>query len=82
MIRVTVKFFALARDLAGTDRAVFDLPADATTFLMMNLLVDRYPRLAGLRNHLRLAVNSAYAGGSAPLADNDEVAVIPPVSGG
>ena len=82
MIRVTVRFFAHARDLSGTEIAVFDLPSDATTSLMMKLLVDRYPALRELKDHLRLAVNHTYAAGVVALSDNDEVAVIPPVSGG
>ena len=82
MNRVTVFFFAQARDLAGIEKAVFDLSPDATTSLMMQLLVDRYPALRELKDHLRLAVNRSYARGVAVLHDGDEVAVIPPVSGG
>jgi molybdopterin converting factor subunit 1 len=82
MIRITVQFFAHARDLSGTEKAVFDLPPDATTSLMMQLLVDRYPALRELKDHLRLAVNCTYASAAVALHDNDEVAVIPPVSGG
>ncbi len=82
MIRVTVIFFARARDLAGTEKAVFELSPDATTSLMMQVLVDRYPALRELQDHLRLAVNRSYAAGTAALRDGDEVAVIPPVSGG
>ena len=82
MIRVSVEFFAVARDLAGTDKASFDLPDGAATSLMMQLLADRYPALRQMKNQLRLAVNCTYASSSVVLRDRDEVAVIPPVSGG
>lgn len=82
MIRVSVEFFAIARDLAGTETASFDLPDDATTSLMMQLLADRYPALRQMKDQLRLAVNRTYASSSVVLRDRDEVAVIPPVSGG
>lgn len=82
MILVTVRFFALARDLAGTESAPFELPNGATASHMMQLLVDRYPPLGRLKGQFRLAVNSSYADASTALRQNDEVAVIPPVSGG
>jgi molybdopterin synthase catalytic subunit len=82
MIRVTVTFFAYARDLAGVPSAECELPAGATVSSLMDHLVERHPRLAELRGHARLALNCAYAPVSALLRDGDDVAVIPPVSGG
>ena len=79
---MTVKFFAHARDLSGTETVVLDLPHEMTTPHLMNLLVERYPKLLELKDHLRLAVNYTYAAAPVDLHNNDEVAVIPPVSGG
>jgi molybdopterin synthase catalytic subunit/molybdopterin synthase sulfur carrier subunit len=82
MIRVRVTFFALARDLAGAGNADVELPAGATNATLLAALVGRYPALATLAGHLRFAVNNAYVPGDHALGDGDEVAVIPPVSGG
>ncbi len=82
MIRIAVLFFAHARELAGTDRATFDLAAGATTTALLATIIDHHPRLSVIRHQLRLAVNQTYAAVERELRDGDEVAVLPPVSGG
>ena len=46
------------------------------------MLTDRYPELSPMRNNLAFAVNQEYARMDAPVSPGDEVAVLPPVSGG
>ncbi len=82
MTRINVVFFALARDLAGTAGATLDLPAPCVVSVAVDELLARYPSLSPMREHLRMAVNSEYVGVDHVLRDNDELAVIPPVSGG
>ena len=82
MIQVTVKLFALARDLAGTDQLVLSVPAYSPADAVIDLLALKYPAFQQWRTHLRLAVNCEYVSLNHPLSDADEVAVIPPVSGG
>lgn len=82
MITVTVKLFALARDLAGTSETILSLPQGATTTTLLEYLTGNFPELLQWKDHLRIAVNSSYATNDEILHDNDEVAVIPPVSGG
>jgi molybdopterin converting factor small subunit len=72
---ITVKCFARYRALLGFSE--LDLPVAANLEL---LLTD--PRLAGLPKDALLAVNQTFADRKAPLADGDEVALMPPVSGG
>ncbi len=55
-----------------------ELEADA----LWDQLLARYPALAGFRGSVRLARNSEYAAPDARFTDTDEVALIPPVSGG
>jgi molybdopterin converting factor subunit 1 len=81
-IRITVRFFAAARDLAGCETAILDLPAGSTAANLRARLAATYPALAGLLRHSLFAVGNEYAGDDSPLADGAEVAVIPPVSGG
>jgi molybdopterin synthase catalytic subunit len=81
-IRVRVLLFAVQRQLAGAREVALELPAPATIAAAWDALVDRYPVLAPGRSSVRFARNGTYADASEPLADGDEVAMIPPVSGG
>lgn len=82
MIRVNVKFFAVARDIAGTDETVLTMPDGSRSSAVLALLEESYPRLREWKGHLRIAVNYEYAPDEAILNDQDELAIIPPVSGG
>jgi molybdopterin converting factor subunit 1 len=64
-----------------TGMLTLNLPADATVAAAKAQLQRRYPRLEWPKGTL-LAVNQEYAGEQTVLRDGDEVAVIPPVSGG
>ena len=82
MIRVNVKFFAVARDIAGSDEVVLTLPDGSTSADVLASLEATYPRLREWKGRLRMALNCDYAPGTVLLNDRDEVAIIPPVSGG
>ena len=80
-MRIRTLLFATYRDLAGTDELEIELPGGATA----GDLVDRLRRRQGLDwlpSDPALAVNQIYAPLSTPLADGDEVALLPPVAGG
>ncbi len=63
--------------------AEMELPcADADTDTLWQRLVEAHPNLERFRNSVRLARNSEYVGSDARFAATDEVALIPPVSGG
>ncbi|HEV8490410.1 MAG TPA: MoaD family protein [Candidatus Limnocylindrales bacterium] len=82
-IRVRVRLFALQRELAGGAREVpLELGAGATVESAWDALVARYPVLAPGRPSVRFARNGEYVDATEPLAEGDEVACIPPVSGG
>ena len=81
-MRVRVRLFAVQRELAGARDVALDLPDGATIEDAWSVLVARLPVLAPGRPSLRFARNAAYAPSSTVLADGDEVAMIPPVSGG
>jgi molybdopterin synthase catalytic subunit len=72
----------MQRELAGTRELSLELPGGATIEDAWSALVERFPGLAPGRVSVRFARNGAYAGPETPLADGDEVAMIPPVSGG
>jgi molybdopterin synthase catalytic subunit len=81
-MRITVKLFAILRDRAGTPELSLDLPAGATVATAGELLGERLPALRDFLPRVAYAVNRDYAKPDAPLSDGDELAVIPPVSGG
>ncbi len=81
-IRVRVRLFAMQRELAGTRGLELQLPSGATIEDAWTALLGLHPGLAPGRAALRFARNGAYAPSETPLADGDEVAMIPPVSGG
>lgn len=81
-MNVTVKLFARARDLAGADAVVLDLPDGARVAELRAALVERVPTMKALAPQLFIAVNNDYADDARPLAPRDEIACFPPVSGG
>ncbi len=58
------------------------MPDGSTPADVLASLEGTYPRLEEWRGHLRMAVNQEYAPGKVILKDRDELAIIPPVSGG
>ena len=82
MMHVRVKLFAMVRDIAGTDEKIIPLPADSSASAVLESLLREYPRLKEWKDYLRIAVNWNYVDGHQPIRDGDEVAIIPPVSGG
>jgi MoaE-MoaD fusion protein len=80
---VSVRLFAILRERAGRDSVEIELPEGATVDDAFERLAAT-PGLAELvgRMPLRMAVNREYAGAGAPIAAGDELAVIPPISGG
>jgi len=77
-----VRFFAMLRDAAGTEECWVILGPGARGADAKTILAERYPRLAGLIEYARLAVNQEYQPWETSLHDGDELALIPPVSGG
>jgi molybdopterin synthase catalytic subunit len=81
-LAVRARLFAIQRELAGTREIELALPPGATVEDAWGDLVRRFPILAPGRPYVRFARNGEYTEAQAALADGDEIAVIPPVSGG
>lgn len=80
--RVTVLCFAAVRDAVGAGEVALELPPEATARDVVPALVERFASLSPWAEALRVAVNGAYAAEGDAVRAGDEVAVIPPVSGG
>jgi molybdopterin converting factor subunit 1 len=81
-VRVNVRLFARLRDLAGAGELERDMPDNATVRAVWTALVAEFPALAPYAESMSCAVNADYARMDAPVHDGDEVAFLPPVSGG
>ncbi len=81
-IAVRIRLFAVQRELAGAREVRVELSSGADVEAAWDALVARYPVLAPGRTSLRFARNGDYAEPTTELVDGDEVAMIPPVSGG
>jgi molybdopterin converting factor subunit 1 len=79
---VRVLLFAVLRDAAGTGEVKLQLSAGATAASAADELSARFPSLKSYLPRVAFAVNQQYAPGGTELHDGDELALIPPVSGG
>ena len=81
-MRVTVRLFARLRDLAGSGELVRDMSDPATVQTVWGSLVAEMPALREYERAMSVAVNAEYSRMGAPVHDGDEIAFLPPVSGG
>jgi len=81
-MRVTVRLFARLRDLAGAGELVREVPEQATVQTVWNALTSEMPSLVEYERTMSVAVNAEYSRMAAAVHDGDEVAFLPPVSGG
>jgi sulfur-carrier protein len=81
-MRVRVRLFASLRETVGTAALELDLPDAATPEDVWQAVLRGHPDLAPRRASVAAAVNRSFAPFDARLAEGDEVAFIPPVSGG
>jgi molybdopterin converting factor subunit 1 len=79
---VRVLFFAQLKDVTGCDSVEIAPAPPFTTEQLWAELLGKFPKLAPHRSNVRLARNWEYAAPDAQFADTDEIALIPPVSGG
>jgi MoaE-MoaD fusion protein len=81
-VRVQILFFGMLKDLAGLSQAELEIPAGSTLQTVWDHYCGQMPKLAGYAGSVVLAHNRAFAGRETELQDGDEVALLPPVSGG
>ena len=81
-MRVTVRLFARLRDIAGAAELSRDLASGATIGDLWRQLADEFPELANYERSISTAINADYAKMDQVVDDGDEIAFLPPVSGG
>ena len=81
-MQVTIKLFARLRDIVGTPTVVCTVAPGATVKTVWDNLVTSHPALADYESSISCAQNAVFARMTATVAEGDEVAFLPPVSGG
>lgn len=81
-MNVTVKLFAILRDKAGIAELRLPLSAGALVNDAMEMVLRRHPELTPFAKRVAFAVNLTRVDGQTVLNDGDELALLPPVSGG
>ena len=81
-MRVKIRLFARLRELAGAAELGRDVPAGATVGSVWRLLAAEFPGFDPYERAIACAVNGDYARKDYTLQDGDEIAFLPPVSGG
>ena len=81
-MKVRVRLFAVAKQVAGRDSVELDLPEPATIAQLREALGTEVPQLSGIVARMMFAVDMQYAHDETRVPPGAEVACIPPVSGG
>ena len=80
-MKIEIALFGIAREIVGQSSLTLTAPAGQSVAGLLAELQQQYPALAELRS-LAVAVNNDYATADTALHERDEIALIPPVSGG
>lgn len=81
-MRVKVLFFGVLKEIAGTGEDRLELAPGATLDAVLEHYARLHPRLGNMRSSVMLARNQRFERAGSPVADGDEIALLPPVSGG
>lgn len=81
-IQITVKLFAIFQEVLATDELQINLEPSTSVSAIFDRLVSQHPHLEKWRSLTRYAVNLNFVDPQTILENGDEVALIPPVSGG
>jgi len=80
-MKIQVLLFGIARDIVGSSQLTLDQQEGLDVKSFKELLKDKYPKMNHL-SHFKVAVNQEFANDQQILSEGDEIALIPPVSGG
>lgn len=81
-MRIQVRLFATYREIVGSRQLAWSVKDGTTAGELVDQVLAKYPRLDGHRPTMLVAVNQSFASSQVALRDGDEVALMPPVSGG
>ncbi len=81
-MKVKVKYFAVCREMFNRDEEEMELPDGAVLMDILKRLEEEWPEIPEYYQVMQMSVNWEYATERTKLSDGDEIALIPPVTGG
>ncbi|MFL2869169.1 MAG: molybdopterin converting factor subunit 1 [Pirellulaceae bacterium] len=78
----SIKLFAVAQQRIGQQEIKVTIEAPTTVADLRTAVTEQFPELTDVLPHCMIAVNTEYASPADSISDSDEIAIIPPVSGG
>ncbi|KAA3615403.1 MAG: MoaD/ThiS family protein [Calditrichaeota bacterium] len=81
-MKVDVLFFAILRDISQSDKIEMELDNEMTIAEFFTQLCETFPKLEKYASIVSFAINSEYCDRTQMIHDGDEIALIPPISGG
>ncbi len=82
LIRISILYFANVKDATGVRKDAIDLPQDTPIKKLLTKISITYPNIKGMLNNIQISVNYKVVNMNTILKDGDEVALLPPISGG
>ena len=82
IVRISILYFATVKDATGIRMESIDLSKDTTISEMLSKISMIYPKLKHILNNIQISVNYRIVDFNTILKDGDEVALLPPISGG
>lgn len=82
LMQIRILFFGILKDIVGSNQDELEMPEGSSVADVLARYELRFPKLRESLPSIALAVNQQYAGPDAKLKSGDEIAVLPPVSGG
>jgi len=80
--KIKVRLFAVLREMVGESEITVTVPAGTTVSLLHDEILKKYPLLKSLSNKFVISVNCKVTAGNIVITSRDEIALLPPVSGG
>ena len=80
--KIKVKLFAILREMVGEREITITVPAGITVNNLNNEILKKYPQLKSFSNKFVTSVNCKVTSGDTIISSKDEIALLPPVSGG
>ena len=81
-MKVKVKLFAILREIAGCGETMFEVPEEVSCEEVLFHLQTEIPALSSVLEPCLVAINGRYVDKAIKVSEGDEVAILPPVSGG
>jgi sulfur-carrier protein len=81
-ISINLLYFAFVKDKTGVEFDLLDLPSDTSVKSLIHLILEKHPALSNIIDMIQISVNYKIVDVDTILKDGDEIAFLPPISGG